>query len=179
MRGTAVVPGCDSSLSYGTFDSPLGPLLVAGDGDRLHRISFPTERGSPPADWRRDDSLFVTAYRQLDAYFAGELTEFDLPLRLAGTAFQNKVWTALCDIPFGETTSYGALASRIGKPTASRAVGGANGANPLPIVVPCHRVIGSNKSLTGFGGGIETKRFLLAHEQRVAPRKGSQRSLPI
>ena len=99
---------------------------------------------------------------------AGALTVFDLPLRLGGTAFQNRVWKALCDIPFGETTTYGALARRIGKPTAFRAVGAANGANPLPIVVPCHRVIGSDGSLTGFGGGIEIKRFLLAHEAGVA-----------
>lgn len=179
MGGPATVPGCDPSLCYGIYDSPLGPLLVAGEGDRLHRISFPRERRRPPADWRRDDSLFEEAYRQLDAYFAGELTQFDLSLHLAGTAFQKMVWTALRDIPFGETTSYGDLASRIGRPTASRAVGGANGANPLPIVVPCHRVIGSNKSLTGFGGGIEAKRFLLAHEQRVDPEDGQERSLPI
>ena len=98
------------------------------------------------------------------------MTRFDLPLRLAGTTFQNKVWTELRRIPFGQTISYGELASRIGKPTARRAVGGANGANPLPIVVPCHRVIGSDKSLTGFGGGIATKRFLLAHEQSFVQR---------
>jgi methylated-DNA-[protein]-cysteine S-methyltransferase len=171
----------DSKISYGYFDSPVGPLLVAGDADQLHLISFPTERRTKEtqADWQRDESRFAEAFRQLRAYFAGELTRFDLPLRLAGTAFQNKVWIALCDIPFGETISYGALASRIGKPTASRAVGGANGANPLPIVVPCHRVIGSDRSLTGFGGGVETKRFLLAHEQRVSPGKGSQSNLPI
>jgi methylated-DNA-[protein]-cysteine S-methyltransferase len=171
----------DTNLTYGYFDSPVGPLLVAGDGGRLRRIGFPTEHRTqrPPADWRRDDSLFAEAFRQLDAYFAGELTRFDLPLRFAGTAFQNKVWTALCRIPFGETISYGALASRIGKPTASRAVGGANGANPLPIVVPCHRVIGSDKSLTGFGGGIEIKRYLLALEERRSPGTGSQRSFSI
>jgi methylated-DNA-[protein]-cysteine S-methyltransferase len=165
-------------LSYGYFDSPVGSLLVAGDADQLHLIGFPSESRTqrPRADWRRDDWHFADAFRQLDAYFAGDLTRFDLPLRLAGTAFQNKVWAALCDIPFGETMSYGALASRIGKPTASRAVGGANGANPLPIVVPCHRVIGSDKSLTGFGGGIEIKKFLLAHEERGSPREGSQRS---
>ncbi len=157
-------------LSYGTFDSPVGSLLVAGDADRLHLIGFPTESWTSrlQADWRRDDPHFAEAFRQLDAYFAGDLTQFSLPLRFAGTAFQNKVWAALCDIPFAETISYGALASRIGKPTASRAVGGANGANPLPIVVPCHRVIGSDKSLTGFGGGIPIKKFLLAHERRVA-----------
>jgi methylated-DNA-[protein]-cysteine S-methyltransferase len=167
-------------LAYGYFDSPVGPLLVAGDTDRLHLISFPAETRTSElqAGWHRDESLFVDAFRQLHAYFAGELTHFDLPLRLAGTAFQNRVWTALRDIPFGETISYGALASRIGKPTASRAVGGANGANPLPIVVPCHRVIGSDKSLTGFGGGVEIKRFLLAHEQRVSPREGSRSNLP-
>ncbi len=165
-------------LSYGYFDSPVGALLVAGDADLLHLISFPTEcrTNRQQADWRRDDSHFADAFRQLDAYFAGDLTRFDLPLRFAGTAFQNKVWSALCDIPFGETMSYGALASRIGKPTASRAVGGANGANPLPIVVPCHRVIGSDRSLTGFGGGLQIKKFLLAHEQRVSPRKGSQKN---
>ena len=157
-------------LSYGTFDSPVGSLLVAGDADRLHLIGFPTESWTRrlQADWRRDEAHFVEAFRQLAAYFAGDLTQFSLPLRFAGTAFQNKVWAALCDIPFAETISYGALASRIGKPTASRAVGGANGANPLPIVVPCHRVIGSDKSLTGFGGGIPIKKFLLAHERRVA-----------
>ena len=176
-----LVRGRKSKLSYGYFDSPVGPLLVAGDADQLHLISFPTESRTKEsrADWHRDDSLFAEAFGQLHAYFAGELTQFDLPLHFAGTAFQNKVWTALCDIPFGETISYGGLASRIGKPTASRAVGGANGANPLPIVVPCHRVIGSDKSLTGFGGGVEITRFLLAHEQRLSPREGSQIDLPI
>ena len=107
-------------------------------------------------------------FAQLRAYFAGELTRFDLPLHLGGTAFQNTVWTALVDIPVGETVSYGELACRIGRPTASRAVGAANGANPLPIVLPCHRVVGADGSLTGFGGGIETKRTLLAHERRLA-----------
>lgn len=170
-----------AKLAYGYLDSPVGALLVAGDANQLHLISFPTESRSkePRPGWRRDDSLFAEVFGQLRAYFAGELTDFDLPLHLAGTAFQNKVWTALCDIPFAETISYAALASRIGKPTATRAVGGANGANPIPIVVPCHRVIGSDKSLTGFGGGIEIKRFLLAHEQRVSSREGSQSNLPF
>ena len=104
-----------SSLCYGSFDSPVGALLVAGDGDRLHLISFPGGRRAkrPQAGWRREESLFAEAFRQLGAYFAGELTRFDLPLHLAGTAFQNTVWTALRDIPFGETLSYGALAARI------------------------------------------------------------------
>ncbi len=108
-----------------------------------------------------------------------ELTRFDLPLRFAGTAFQKTVWRALIDIPFGETISYGALAATIGRPSASRAVGAANGANPLPIVAPCHRVIGADRSLTGFGGGLETKSFLLDHERRVAGREGNQRLLPL
>jgi|AP95_1055475.scaffolds.fasta_scaffold242796_1 methylated-DNA-[protein]-cysteine S-methyltransferase len=164
------------NLAYGYCDCPLGPLLVAGDGDQLHRISFSTEGRSyePKAGWRRDESEFAEVFAQLDAYFAGELTVFDLPLRRAGTDFQNRVWAALGEIPYGETISYGELASRIGKPTASRAVGGANGANPLPIVVPCHRVIGSNRSLTGFAGGIEIKKFLLTHEEEISPRKGRQ-----
>lgn len=175
------MPRSDASLAYGYFDSPLGALLVAGDADQLHLIRFPTEGRAydPRAGWRRDDSCFVETFAQLGAYFAGELSDFNLPLRFAGTNFQNKVWRALCDIPFGETISYGALASRIGKPTASRAVGGANGANPLPIVVPCHRVIGSDKSLTGFGGGVEIKRFLLTHEQGLSPSAGSQISFAI
>ena len=158
---------------YGVFDSPVGRLLIAGDADHVQRISFPREHRAkpPPGGWRREDSLFAEAFRQLDAYFAGALTRFDLPVRFAGTAFQKRVWTALCDIAFGETTSYGALAARIGRPSASRAVGAANGANPLPIVVPCHRVIGADGSLTGFGGGVEIKRFLLAHEQRVSAQR--------
>ncbi len=157
---------------YGYFDSPVGRLLVAGGADHVRRISFPSEHGDkpPPAGWRRDESVLAEAFRQLDAYFAGALTRFDLPLRFAGTAFQQRVWSALCDIAFGETTSYGALAARIGRPSASRAVGAANGANPLPIVVPCHRVIGADGSLTGFGGGVDIKRFLLAHERRVSAR---------
>lgn len=163
----------ERELFYGIFESPVGSLLVAGDAERLHMIGFPSESWAerPPGHWRRDDARFADAYGQLEAYFAGQRTRFDLPLRIAGTAFQNTVWRALCDIPFGETISYGALAARIGKPTASRAVGGANGANPLPIVVPCHRVIGSDKSLTGFGGGIEIKKFLLDHERRHSPRE--------
>ncbi|WP_299619230.1 methylated-DNA--[protein]-cysteine S-methyltransferase [Pelagibius sp.] len=164
------MPACEAGLRYGALESPVGRLLVAGDGESLHRIVFPadTRVRERPADWRRDDGAFAETFRQLKAYFAGELDSFDLPLRFAGTAFQNTVWKTLLSIPFGETVSYAALAARIGRPTAYRAVGAANGANPLPVVVPCHRVIGSDRSLTGFGGGIETKRFLLAHEQKVA-----------
>lgn len=158
-----------ANLAYGFLECPVGPLLVAGTEEHLHRISFATEQRekSLPGDWKRDDALFAEAFRQLRAYFAGELTRFDLPLHFSGTDFQNSVWSGLCEIAFGETISYAALASRIGKPSACRAVGGANGANRLPIVVPCHRVIGSDQSLTGFGGGIAIKRLLLEHERAV------------
>lgn len=155
-------------FAYGYLDSPVGCLMVAGDGEMLYRISFPagSRAKPPPVHWQRDDRLFGETFAQLRAYFAGELRRFDLPLRFAGTAFQNAVWSALRHIPYGETLSYGELARRVGRPTASRAVGAANAANPLPIVVPCHRVIGADGSLTGFGGGVETKRTLLLHEHR-------------
>jgi methylated-DNA-[protein]-cysteine S-methyltransferase len=154
------------SLLYTHFHSPVGPLLIAGDGERLHLISFPegSRAQRPQSGWRRDDGAFASAVDQLHAYFAGALTRFDLPLRLAGTPFQNAVWSALREIPYGETVSYQTIATHIGRPTACRAVGAANGANPLPIVVPCHRVIGADGSLTGFGGGIGTKRALLELE---------------
>jgi len=159
----------EANFAYGYMDSPIGQLLLAGDQDGLHRIGFASEDWThqPPADWRRDDAIVAEPAAQLLAYFSGELTTFDLTLKFTGTAFQNTVWSTLQDIPYGETTSYGALAGRINKPKACRAVGAANGANPLPIVVPCHRVIGANGSLTGFGGGIDTKRYLLDHEQNV------------
>ena len=151
---------------YGYVDSPIGQLLVAGDVDHVRLISFPTgsQTVRPEPEWRRDDRYFGEANKQLDAYFAGELKAFSFAFLLEGTDFQKTVWQSLCEIPFGVTTSYGEIAKKIGRPKASRAVGAANGANPIPIVVPCHRVIGSNASLTGFGGGIETKQFLLAHE---------------
>lgn len=157
-------------MAYGYLDSPVGRLLVAGDDQRLRLVGFPSGNRAREAapDWRRDDNLFSEAFAQLRAYFAGELTRFELPLWFDGTAFQNAVWSALRDIPYGATISYAELAGRIGRPTASRAVGAANGANPLPIVVPCHRVIGADGSLTGFGGGVETKRYLLQHERKVA-----------
>ncbi|MGI9491003.1 MAG: methylated-DNA--[protein]-cysteine S-methyltransferase [Geminicoccaceae bacterium] len=163
-----------ATLAFGYLESPIGPLMVAGDEASLHGISFSTGRHQlePRKEWRRDDQLFKDAFEQLKAYFRGELTDFNLSLEFEGTAFQKTVWQALIDIPFGETVSYGALAETIGQPKASRAVGAANGANPLPIVAPCHRVIGANCSLTGFGGGLETKRFLLDHERRIAGRQG-------
>lgn len=153
-------------LAYTHLPSPIGPLLLAGDAEALHLISFPEgARARRPLDsWRPDPGVFTKAVAQLQAYFAGELQAFDVPLAFNGTEFQKTVWASLRTIPFGAVASYGAIAHRIGRPTASRAVGAANGANPLPIIVPCHRVIGSTGALTGFGGGMEVKRFLLDHE---------------
>jgi len=147
-------------------DSPIGPLtLVAADG-RLTGLYMDAE-GHRPGDevvgarGDRIDEPFATAADQLTAYFAGQLTEFDLPLAPTGTQFQRTVWAALRQIPYGETWSYGQLASKIGNPAAVRAVGLANGRNPIAVVVPCHRVIGADGSLTGYGGGLDRKRFLL------------------
>ncbi len=149
---------------YYTFvPSPVGKLLLAGI-DALSLIGF--SRGAnpttPQADWKRaDTSLLRQAARQLEQYFAGERRAFDLGLKPSGTPFQLAVLNALATIPYGETRSYGEIAAQIGSPKAVRAVGAANGRNPLPIVLPCHRVIGADGSLTGFGGGLETKRYLL------------------
>jgi methylated-DNA-[protein]-cysteine S-methyltransferase len=145
-------------------DSPVGPLTLVSDGGCLVGLHF--EGWNPPAGaLHKSDALLTTTARQLDAYFAGRLKTFELPLAPRGTPFQQRVWLALRDIPFGETRSYGQLAAALGKPSAMRAVGAANGRNPIAIVVPCHRVIGADGSLTGFGGGIERKRVLLRLEQ--------------
>lgn len=160
-----------AGVTFTFIDTAIGPLLAARDGEAIIQISFAP--ASPRDEWTRRDDRFDDIRRALDEYFAGRRTTFDLPLEPRGTDFQRSVWRALVDIPFGETTTYGMLARRIGKPDAVRAVGAANGANPLPIVVPCHRVIGSNGSLTGFGGGLLVKRWLLDHEagQRPLPLK--------
>jgi methylated-DNA-[protein]-cysteine S-methyltransferase len=167
------------AISYSYVDSPVGRLLLAGDPDGLALISFSTGRRprEPSASWARDDRVFAEAIAQLRSYFAGERREFSLPLQPRGTPFQERVWSALRAVPFGATISYGELARRIGQPSAARAVGAANGANPLPIIVPCHRVIGADHSLTGFGGGLETKRYLLAHEARFTRRHARQSDL--
>ena len=169
------------TLAYGYLESPIGALLLAGDEAGLHAISFPSGRGvvEPPSTWRRDDQFFADVILQLGAYFAGELTRFDLPLRFSGTAFQKTVWQALIDIPYGETVSYGALASTIGRPTASRAVGAANGANPLPIIAPCHRVIGADRSLTGFGGVSKPNGFCWIMSAGSLAGKGRRPSFPF
>lgn len=152
---------------YTYLESPIGPLLLAGDGARLSKVGFPAGKGrvAPRDGWRRDDGRFGEARAQLSAYFAGDLRDFDLELMPAGTPFQLAVWQALTAIPYGAIISYGELAARIGHPSASRAVGAANGANPIPIIVPCHRVIGADGSMVGFGGGLPVKHALLAVEQ--------------
>lgn len=165
-------------ISYAYCDTPVGRVLVAGDAAHLRLIAF--QQGSrihhPQPGWRHDAAPFAEVFRQLGEYFAGKRTNFALPLHLGGTDFQNAVWTSLQKIPYGGTITYRDLAARVGKPAAIRAAGAANGANPLPIVVPCHRVIGSNGSLTGFGGGIEAKQFLLAHERTFGAGNAKSKS---
>ena len=157
-----------SAITFACVESPIGPLTLAMDDSGLRQINF-AQNGRPAAiDCYRghDAFIFSNTIRQLRAYFSGELEAFDLPLAPQGTRFQQRVWAELCKIPYGETISYGELARRIGNPNASRAVGLANGSNPIPIVIPCHRVIGSNGKLTGYGGGLHIKEKLLAIERR-------------
>lgn len=154
-------------MEYTILDeTPVGALLLAGDSGMLSEIRFlePRQAFEAPPGWEARRDPFRDAIRQLQAYFTRQLTEFRLPLAPQGTEFQRRVWSALGRVPFGRTASYGEIARQIGQPTASRAVGAANGRNPLPIVVPCHRVIGSDGSLTGFGGGLAIKRTLLQLE---------------
>jgi len=148
----------------------VGNILVAGDNSGLKLINFQDGPNAQPPhpNWKEDRRFFQTAIHQFNAYFDGRLTRFKLPLALDGTPFQKKVWNALRKIPYGKTVSYGEIALRIGNPKASRAVGAANGQNPLSIIVPCHRVIGKTGDLVGYGGGLPIKQSLLAHERRQA-----------
>ena len=157
-------PGLNASYAY--LDSPIGWLLLVADDCGLREINFPKGERAPDAAWRENASALREPIRQLGDYFAGKREDFDLALAPQGTPFQQEVWKQLCRIPYGETISYGELARRIGNPNASRAVGLANGSNPIPIIIPCHRVIGSNGKLTGYGGGLPIKEKLLALEQR-------------
>lgn len=154
---------------YHYYQSPIGKLLLAGDGRSLTLLGFPggSMARRHEKDWVDDRSRFSDVIAQLDEYFTGERQEFDLDLSPQGTGFQRQVWQALQEIPYGETWSYGELARHIGKPRASRAVGAANGLNPIPIIIPCHRVIGANGKLTGFGGGLQTKSYLLNLESET------------
>jgi methylated-DNA-[protein]-cysteine S-methyltransferase len=156
-----------SVMQFRTMDSPVGPLTLAGKDGRLMHVRMADQTYEPShGGWERDDTAFPDAVEQLEAYFAGERREFDVELELVGTNFQRRVWEALLTIPYGETRSYGQIADEIGSPGASRAVGLANGHNPIGIIVPCHRVIGANGSLTGYGGGLDRKRALLELERQ-------------
>jgi len=161
-------------VSFCTIDSPIGRLTLTSDGAALTGVYMASLAKPPPrnTDWVMDPATapLPEAVRQLREYFSGERREFDLPLRFSGTDFQNRVWRQLTSIPFGETWSYGQLAQRLDNPNACRAVGLANGKNPIAIIVPCHRVIGADGSLTGFGGGLPRKEWLLAHEGRPVNR---------
>lgn len=161
---------------YTLIDSPVGELLLTGektaDGTTLASLTMP-DQPTVPADWRRDDEAFTEAARQLSAYFAGDLTRFELPLAAEGTEFQQRVWQALDEIPYGTTTTYGALAERLGVPRAEvRALGAALGANPLLLVRACHRVIGADGSMRGYAAGVERKVQLLTHEGALQPMLG-------
>lgn len=159
----------DPTMYYDDLPTPIGSLRLVADALGLREVQFAsTHPRRPEPGWVRSASALAFARVQLEEYFAGERRHFELPLHPLGTPFQRAVWAELARIPYGVTRSYGEVARAIGQAPAVRAVGAANGRNPLPIVVPCHRVIGSNGSLTGFAGGLPTKRFLLALEQRVA-----------
>jgi methylated-DNA-[protein]-cysteine S-methyltransferase len=163
---TRVAPDRTDTLRQASISTPIGAMTLVGSEAGLRAILWKGEEA--PRSVPADDGVAVMAdaTAQMNAYFAGTLTRFDLALDLVGTEFQVQAWRALADIPFGTTVSYGEQARRLGRPNAFRAVGAANGRNPVPIVLPCHRVVGSDGSLTGFGGGLDTKRWLLDHEQR-------------
>jgi methylated-DNA-[protein]-cysteine S-methyltransferase len=177
----AVMTQNDSPIVKTAITTPIGVLTLSATAQGLTGVYFEENRHGPSPEeidgWRLlgDDSadsaaaeVLARAREQLEEYFAGHRRDFELPFAPRGTDFQQKVWLALREIPFGDVTSYSVIAERIGSPKAVRAVGAANGRNPLPVVVPCHRVVGANGDLTGFGGGIERKKWLLEHEQRVA-----------
>ena len=159
------------TLHYRIVDSPVGPLTLAGVDGVLHHLRMTGQTHEPDrSGWQpAADGAFADVAEQLSAYIAGELTGFDVALSLAGTDFQRRVWAALRTIPYGETRSYGQIAAQLGAPGASRAVGLANGRNPIGIIVPCHRVIGAGGAMTGYGGGLDRKRLLLALERHRAP----------
>ncbi len=163
-------------LAFTTLDSPVGPLTLVASEAGLRMLLFASSaRKADASAWvrRPDHPVLVRAARELGAYFDGRRTTFDVPLDLRGTPFQRAVWDLLREIPYGATTTYGALAEKLGGPTKTRAVGGANGRNPVGIIVPCHRVVGASGALTGFAGGLEAKAYLLRLERRHAPAETS------
>jgi methylated-DNA-[protein]-cysteine S-methyltransferase len=175
MTGSELMPATTTSttttsLQYAFEDSPIGSLLLVGNDRALHGLYM--QDGRKPKqiapDWEHATTCFADVKAQLREYFAGERLAFDLALEMAGTSFERRVWSALMDIPYGETCSYGELARRLDQPSAARAVGLANGRNPIAVIVPCHRVIGADGTLTGYGGGLERKRILLELESGQA-----------
>ncbi len=160
-------------MSSTQLDSPIGAIRIEASGGAVVGVYLPDHKGAPPASEAGEETLLARARAQLREYFEGERLDFDLPLSATGTAFQEQVWAQLRGIPFGERRSYGALAKALGKPGASRAVGAANGRNPLSIVVPCHRVVGADGRLTGYAGGEAAKRWLLDHEARISAARRS------
>ncbi|MCE9551942.1 MAG: methylated-DNA--[protein]-cysteine S-methyltransferase [Planctomycetes bacterium] len=169
-----------TTTCYSYIDSPLGQLFIQGDGQFVTGLYLPGHKGwlGPDASWQQSNAPFVEVREQLAEYFAGQRQEFDIPLKIAGTPFQLRVWQELVQIPFGTTSTYAQLAQRVGKPTASRAVGHANGRNPISIMVPCHRVIGAHGKLTGYAGGVDKKEWLLAWERTTLAglHRGSSRN---
>jgi len=163
-------PKMGTKMLYRCIESPLGELLLTGDTQFLFGVYIRNQKHTPAIDWDSlsDDDAFANAVFQLNQYFSGERIQFDVPIAAAGTEFQKRVWKGLCQIPYGKTCGYGELARELGNPNASRAVGMANGRNPISIIVPCHRVIGANGALTGYGGGLTAKKWLLDHEARHA-----------
>lgn len=163
-----------NAMCFRYLSSPIGTLLLTSNGqglNGLHMTGLAGDRAPvPEAAWKQDDTAFVSVVQQLEAYFAGEALSFDVSLVMDGTSFQRRVWQELCQIPYGRTISYIELARRVGHPRASRAVGGANGKNPIAVIVPCHRVIAAGGGLGGYGGGLDRKRWLLDHEAAVLAR---------
>ncbi len=154
---------------YATMPSPAGQLLLTASADGLTGVYFPGEGRQPEPDWQFDRPRFADVIEQLEEYFAGDLVEFSLPLAPPGTPFQHRVWEELASVTYGTTITYTELARRVGRPNSIRAVGGANGRNPICVIVPCHRVVGVNGSLTGYSAGIDTKRWLLDFERQMRP----------
>ncbi len=159
-----IPPNVDATVIYTKMKSPIGELTLVGDGEVLTNLSMEEHDDTAPKigdNWKHDRRAFKDARKQLTEYFSGKRTDFTMPLAPSGTEFRMRVWEALCRIPYGETATYGEIATEIGNPAASRAVGMANHYNPIAIIIPCHRVIGSDGSLTGYGGGLGRKSLLL------------------
>jgi methylated-DNA-[protein]-cysteine S-methyltransferase len=171
-----------TQVCYSICSSPVGELLLTSSEGMLTGLSMALQQGKPAATpesyWRRNDAALRLARQQLEAFFAGDLQTFDLPLHMAGTPFQKQVWQGLLTIPYGTTISYAELAARIGRPGAARAVGAANGRNPIGIIVPCHRIIGANGTLTGYGGGLDRKQWLISHEAGALDQQGRSNPPP-